>query len=83
MVKALEGGTDYNCGCYFEKYLLPALNASKLDSQRLDLAAGRIINALLRTGQWLSRRRGRCVCVCFAPLRTLFRLPHNLAVRSR
>ena len=49
--KALAGGTDSNCGCYFSKYLLSAVKNSKVSPETVDLAAGRILTALLRTGQ--------------------------------
>ena len=49
--KALTGGTDINCGCYYEKYLLSSLNDTKVAPKSVDLAAGRVMNALLQTGQ--------------------------------
>jgi beta-D-xylosidase 4 len=50
---ALTGGTDVNCGCYFSNWLEYALgnHTSGLNASSVDLAAGRVINALIRTGE--------------------------------
>ena len=48
---ALHGGTDVNCGCYYAKYLASALDHSAVSPATVDLAAGRVMNALIRTGQ--------------------------------
>ena len=50
---ALSGGTDVNCGCYFQNWLEYALGnkTSGLTSAAVDLAAGRVINALISTGE--------------------------------
>ena len=49
---ALQGGTDVNCGCYFANWLSYALGnkTSGLTIAAVDLAAGRVVNALIRTG---------------------------------
>eukprot|EP01043_Picozoa_sp_COSAG02_P027496 COSAG02_NODE_1626_length_11587_cov_49.302577_7_plen_337_part_00 len=49
---ALLGGTDVNCGCYYQNWLDYALGnkTSGLTSNAVDLAAGRVANALIRVG---------------------------------
>ena len=49
---ALFGGTDVNCGCYYKNWLNYALGnkTSGLTSTAVDLAAGRVANALIRVG---------------------------------
>ena len=50
MAAALKGGTDLNCGCYYERYLAYALGNKTVPVPEVDLAAGRVIFALIRTG---------------------------------
>lgn len=49
---ALFGGTDVNCGCYYQNWLNYAIGnkTSGLASTNVDLAAGRVVNALIRIG---------------------------------
>ena len=48
---ALRGGTDANCGCYFKKFLNESLAGGLINATDIDLAAGRLVNAMIRLGQ--------------------------------
>ena len=47
---ALLGGTDSNCGCYFDKYLTEAITTGVIGEATINLAAGRIIHAMIKLG---------------------------------
>ena len=49
-VAAIKAGTDMNCGCEYAAHLADAVANGTVSSHEIDLAAGRITHAVIRTG---------------------------------
>jgi len=49
-VAAMKAGTDMNCGCEYQTHLADAVGNGTVTHEEIDLAAGRITHAIIRTG---------------------------------
>lgn len=49
-VAAIKAGTDMNCGCEYAAHLVDAVGNGTITHNDIDLAAGRITHAVIRTG---------------------------------
>lgn len=50
VVAAIKAGTDMNCGCEYAAHLANAVGNGTVTHKEIDLAAGRITHAVIRTG---------------------------------